>query len=140
MIRSTPDPQKAFLGVGWAFPPNLDPDGTISEASYEEDIRQAIRIILGTNPGERVMRPDFGAGLNAFVFEPISTTTVTLIQTQVQAALVDWEPRIEVHEVVVKQAPNEPSKLLINITYRVRATNSVANLVYPFYLEEGSAA
>jgi phage baseplate assembly protein W len=140
MIHTTPIPERAFLGVGWAFPPKLDPDGTISEAIYEEDIRQAIRIILGTNPGERVMRPDFGAGLNAFVFEPISTTTMTLIQNQVQTALVDWESRIEVHEVVVQSAPNEAMKLLIDITYRVRVTNAVANLVYPFYLQEGNPA
>jgi uncharacterized protein len=132
------DLTKAFLGVGWAFPPKVEADGTIAEAVYEEDIRQAIHIILGTNPGERVMRPDFGAGLNAFVFEPINTTTMSLIQTRVQEALVTWEPRIDVEQVKVTVASNERYKLLIDIAYRVRATNAVANLVYPFYLQEGT--
>ncbi len=139
MLRTSPNPQKAFLGVGWAFPPGIDPDGTISEAVYEEDIRQAIRIILGTNR-ERVMRPDFGAGLNAFVFEPINTTTMTLLQNRVREALIEWEPRIVVREVLVTAATNAPSKLLIDIRYTIRATNAVANLVYPFYLQEGSPA
>jgi phage baseplate assembly protein W len=132
------DLTKAFLGVGWAFPPQVEADGTITEAVYEEDIRQAIRIILGTNPGERVMRPDFGAGLNAFVFEPVSTTTMALVQTRVQDALIAWEPRIDVEQVRVTTDSNERYKLLIDITYRVRATNAVGNLVYPFYLQEGT--
>jgi phage baseplate assembly protein W len=132
------DLTKAFLGVGWAFPPQVEADGAITEAVYEEDIHQAIRIILGTNPGERVMRPDFGAGLNAFVFEPVSTTTMALVQTRVQDALIAWEPRIDVEQVRVTTDSNERYKLLIDITYRVRATNAVGNLVYPFYLQEGT--
>lgn len=135
-----PNQEQAFLGVGWAFPPRLESDGTIAEAAYEEDIRQAIRIILGTNPGERVMRPDFGAGLNAFVFEPVNTTTLALIKTRVEEALIDWEPRIDVEEVKVTSDPTQRHKLLIDMHYRVRATNVRHNLVYPFYLEEGTAA
>jgi phage baseplate assembly protein W len=131
---------KAFLGAGWAFPVQLEPDGEIAEAVYETDIRQAIRIILGTNPGERVMRPDFGAGLNAFVFEPVSPTTMSQLANAVESALVNWEPRIDVEGVQVTQDRAELGRLLIDITYRVRATNSVTNLVYPFYLEEGTPA
>jgi phage baseplate assembly protein W len=138
MAHTQPDPQRAFLGVGWTFPPQVEADGTIAEAVYEEDIHQALRIILGTNPGERVMRPDFGAGLNAFVFEPVNTTTMALVQTRVQEALITWEPRIDVEQVKVTTDSNERYKLLIDITYRVRATNAVANLVYPFYLQEGT--
>jgi uncharacterized protein len=132
------DPQKAFLGVGWNFPPRTDPSGALALAEYEEDVRQAIRIILGTNPGERVMRPDFGAGLNDFVFEPISTTTMHQLQTRVQEALVQWEPRIDVQQVNVTVEPVLRSLLLIDIRYQVRATNTLANLVYPFYLQEGA--
>jgi uncharacterized protein len=130
---------KAFLGVGWAFPPQVEADGKIAEAAYEEDIRQAIRIILGTNPGERVMRPDFGAGLDSFVFEPVNTTTMALLQRRVQEALIAWEPRIDVEAVNVTTDAVERNRLLIDMTYRVRATNTVHNLVYPFYLEEGTA-
>jgi uncharacterized protein len=127
----------AFLGVGWAFPV-CPQGGDTATAAHEEDIRQAIRIILGTNPGERVMRPDFGAGLNAFVFEPLSATTLEALRTRVNEALVDWEPRIEVEEVAVTADAREEGRVLIEVAYRVRASQSRHNLVYPFYLEEGS--
>jgi phage baseplate assembly protein W len=132
------DPQRAFLGVGWAYPTRLDADNHLARAAYEDDVRQAILIILGTNPGERVMRPDFGAGLNAFVFEPISTTTLSLVRNRVFSALIDWEPRIDVERVRASFDPAQKGKLLIEIIYRVRATNTQQNLVYPFYLEEGT--
>lgn len=144
--------ERAFLGTGWAFPVCAK-NGEIEDVTLEDDIRQAILIILGTNLGERVMRPDFGAGLNSFVFEPVNETTKELIRTRVEDALIDWEPRIDVEEV--KVTPGEvggqgrlnaqvagvaatSNALLISITYRVRATNSLSNLVYPFYLQEGA--
>lgn len=130
---------KAFLGVGWAFPPCVTPEGKMALVEYEEDIRQSIRIILGTNRGERVMRPDFGAGLSEFVFEPVNPTTVGLIQTRVQESLVAWEPRIDVLDVTVTSDSGEHNKLFVDVSYRVRATNAQSNLVYPFYLQEGSA-
>jgi phage baseplate assembly protein W len=133
-----PDKEKAFLGVGWAFPVCLESDGVIATATYEEDIHQAIRIILGTNHGERVMRPDFGAGLNRFVFEPVNLPTMLLVKKRVEEALIDWEPRIDVLNVKVTADPSERNKLLIDVEYRVRATNTAANLVYPFYLQEGA--
>ena len=127
---------KAFLGTGWAFPPQVDVRGEPSTVSYEEDIRQAIRIILGTSPGERVMRPEFGAGLNALVFEPINTTTMTLARRRVEDALTNWEPRIDRVSVSVTEEARR-GRLMIDIEYRVRATNTFYNLVYPFYLIEG---
>ena len=88
-IRAELVAEKAFLGVGWAFPPRNDPRGDVETAAYEEDIRQSIQIILGTRRGgERVMRPDFGAGLYALVFEPINTTTMELIKHHVEEALI----------------------------------------------------
>jgi Bacteriophage baseplate protein W len=134
------DSTKAFLGVGWAFPPQVQADGSIAEAIYEEDIRQAIRIILFTNRGERLMRPDFGASLKEFVFEPINTTTMALIETRVREALITWEARIDVQEVKVTNDASQPDKLFIEMSYRVRATNTLHNLVYPFYLQEGTPA
>jgi phage baseplate assembly protein W len=132
------DAQKAFLGVGWSFPICLAADGRISTVAFEEDIAQAIRIILGTDRGERVMRPDFGAGLNAFVFEPVNQTTMELVKTRISEALIDWEPRIALLAVNVTTDSSERNRLLVDITYRVRATNVVRNLVYPFYLQEGT--
>jgi phage baseplate assembly protein W len=132
------DPTKAFLGVGWAFPPTLDSNGSVAAAVYEEDIRQAIEIIIFTNRGERVMRPEFGAGLNEFIFENVSTATMALIETRVREALIAWEARIDIKEVTVASDRSERNKLLIDLTYIVRATNSRHNLVFPFYLEEGT--
>jgi len=131
--------KKAFLGIGWSFPPCFEADGRISTVAFEEDIDQAIKIILGTDRGERVMRPDFGAGLNSFVFEPVSQTTMHLVRTRVEGALIDWEPRIDVESVKVTTDAVDRNLLLIEVTYRVRATNSVRNLVYPFYLQEGAS-
>ena len=132
------DPEKAFLGIGWSFPPQLEVKGTPLLVPYEEDIRQSIMIIMGTEPGERIMRPDFGAGLNRFVFEPINTTTMALVRTRVHEALVDWEPRIEVVNVKVTPDVNEKNLLLIDTSYRIRSTNTLHNLVYPFYLQEAT--
>jgi hypothetical protein len=140
MNDMTKDPTRAFLGVGWAFPPRLEADGSVAEAIYEEDIRQAIRIIIFTNRGERLMRPDFGAGLNEFVFEPINTATMSLIENRVRESLIAWEARIDVMGVKVTADTSERNKLLIEMTYRVRATNTKHNLVYPFYLQEGTPA
>jgi len=130
---------KAFQGIGWAFPACVASDGSTSVALYEEDIRQAILIILGTNHGERVMRPDFGAGLRDFIFEPLNTTTSQKVRTRVNDSLVQWEPRIDVIDVNVQVGGDAKNVLNIAMTYRTRTTNTLHNLVYPFYLEEGSA-
>jgi len=129
-------PAKAFLGVGWKYPVCLAPDGSTALAFYESDVDQAVRIILGTDWGERVMRPDFGAGLKSFVFGPINQTTLRSIQSRVQESLIKWEPRIDVLQVKIS---SDPGKLTITITYRIRVTNTVHNLVYPYYLDEGAA-
>jgi phage baseplate assembly protein W len=128
---------KAFLGRGLAFPVAVDPaTGAIAMAQYEEDIRQAIRIILDTDPGERMMRPDFGAGLRALVFEPINTHTLALTRHRVEQALVLWEPRIDSVTVAVTPQPRQ-GLIAIEVRYRVRTTNTFYNLVYPFFLQEG---
>ncbi len=128
---------KAFLGRGWSFPVQPGSDGEIAMAAFEEDIRQAILIIMQTDPGERVMRPDFGAGLNALVFEPVNTTTMALVKHRVEQALILWEPRINLTDVTVTTDDNERNRLLISVSYQVRSTNTFYNLVYPFYLLEG---
>jgi phage baseplate assembly protein W len=136
---TAPDPARAFLGIGWAFPPRVDATGAVAEAVYENDIREAIRIILGTNPGERVMRPEFGAGLDQFLFDPVNAATIARLQRQVREALVIWEPRIDLEQVMVRPEGAPPVVLMVDLVYRVRATNARENLVYPFYLQEGPA-
>ena len=135
-VKAT-DPSRAFLGVGWAFPLRLATDRSFATAAHEEDVRESIQIILGTRRNERLMRPDFGAGLEDFVFEPISTTTREALRRRVEEALIDFEPRIDVEKVSVSIDPLRLDRLLIDIDYRVRSTNTHYNLVFPFYLQEG---
>jgi uncharacterized protein len=130
------DDNRAFLGQGWAFPVEIERSGAISTARYDEDIRQAVLIILKTEQGERVMRPDFGVGLRSLVFEPINVTTKSLVRHRVEEALITWEPRIEVQTITVSDDPATPGLLNIDIRYLVRLTNTFYNLVYPFYLME----
>lgn len=127
---------KAHLGVGWAFP--VKPvNGSLAFARYEDDIERAIPIILLTEPPERPMLPEFGAGLRRFVFEPSSAATWRAIKQAVQRALIDWEPRINVESVTVTPDAAEPNLLLIEIDFVVRATDTSYNRVYPFYLLAG---
>jgi phage baseplate assembly protein W len=129
---------KAFLGRGWGYQVQAQAGGAeVVLVEYEEDIRQAVRIILETGRGERAMRPDFGAGLDDFLFEPLNTTTRALIQQRVREALITWEPRIRVEAVEAVIARDTGNRLDIRIEYRVRATNTFYNLVYPFYAQEG---
>lgn len=127
---------KAFLGTGWAFPVAVG-SGGVSLVSHEEDVKQSLLILLRTNPSERVMRIGFGGGLDAFMFEPINTATLHALARQVELTLIRFEPRIDQIAVSVKPDPDRAAYVLIEIQYRVRATNSTGNLVYPFYLREG---
>jgi phage baseplate assembly protein W len=131
---------QAFLGTGWAFPLTLDATGEVALVSGDEDVHQAIRIILGTSLGERAMRGDYGAGLDALVFEPLSTSTIALAQHRVEQALIRFEPRIDVLGVTASAPDPSTGRLDISIDYRVRSTNVFYNLVYPYYLIEGGEA
>lgn len=128
---------KEFLGVGWKYPVRVGLDGKIAMSENEEDIKEAIWIILGTAKGERVMRPDFGCGIHELVFASINPTTISLVENSVREGLTLWEPRIELIKVEVSGEKSNEGKLLISIDYRVRTTNNRFNLVYPFYLKEG---
>lgn len=124
-----------FLGVGWTSPVGLDENGQIKMARYEDCVRQSIWTILSTAYGERVMHPDFGCGIHNLVFAPNSAGTIGQVVSEVQQALTQWEPRIDVLDVDAYPDPNQPNRLLIQINYQIRTTNNRFNLVYPFYLE-----
>lgn len=128
---------KKFLGSGWEFPVEPDVEGKLNYSSEEKKIQESILMILGTARGERVMRPDFGSRLHELVFAPINTSTKSLIAHYATEALVTWEARIDVLRVDVSDEEAAQGKLLVNIEYKVRATNSIFNYVYPFYLTEG---
>ena len=123
-----------ILGRGWHFPPMLDERGTMALASDEDDIEQAIHIILATAPGQRVMRPEFGCRIHELVFAPNNATTAGLAGRYINEALGRWEPRIDVQRVDVVPDPDDPACLVISLGYRVAATHSNRSLVYPFYL------
>lgn len=129
---------KEFLGMGWKFPVRVDSAGKMMLSKNEGDIKEAIWIILSTAKGERVMRPDFGCGIHDFIFAPINTTTMNLIEVSVREALIDYEPRIDVINVTVSDREASTGKLFISIDYQIKATNSEFNLVFPFYLKEGT--
>ena len=128
---------KEFLGRGWKFPVKPGRDGKLGYVEYEPDIAEAIRIILDTSPGERVMRPDFGCGASEYVFEAMNTTTITALENSVRRALDIYEPRIIVDSVNADASRIDEGEILIYISYTVRSTNARANVVYPFYLTEG---
>jgi phage baseplate assembly protein W len=130
---------KEFLGRGWRYPVELVGDRLAWEQE-EAKIEQSILVILGTARGERVMRPDFGSRLRELVFAPLNSSTRALAARYVTEALTTWEPRVEVLGVRVEPRGTLEGVLDINVEYRVRATNSAFNLVYPFYLREGAGA
>ncbi len=132
------DTAKDFLGVGWHFPISVDPvTGRMREVSSEEDIAQAVRIILKTALGERMMQPNFGCALPKFVFGHMDYTTRVELEREVLSALIRWEPRVTQLQVSLSTDPKDSACLLLHVAYVVRSTNNPYNLVYPYYLTEG---
>lgn len=127
---------REFLGAGWKFPIRINARGGFSLSRAEQDIEEAIWILLATSKGERVMEPEFGCGMHDYVFAPNDPATRGAIAYEVQKALVEYEPRIEAGVPRVEASPEAANRLLIRIDYRVRANNEKRNLVYPFYLQE----
>ena len=126
---------KAFLGKGWRFPVDIDRTGGVSSSVFEESIRDSIFIILGTAPGERIMRPTFGCDIHDLVFAPNNPNTCGLAAHYCEEALNKWEPRVAKVKAKARPSPDEPNKILIDIEYVVIANNTTRNLVYPFYLK-----
>jgi phage baseplate assembly protein W len=123
-----------IIGSGLAFPLQVDRRGGIALARDETDIEQAIELILATAPGERPMRPEFGCGVHDFVFDSIDASTVGRMEVAIRDALDRWEPRVAVETVEFDLSGVGEGRLMIDIGYRVRVTNTLRNLVYPFYV------
>lgn len=126
-----------FIGRGWAFPLRVDATGGIALVAREREIEEAIRLILGTSPGERPMRPEFGCRIHEYVFSPADSATATALGNEVRSALRRWEPRIDVEDVAVTIDPRDAALLYIDIRYAIRTTNDRRNLVFPFYVIPG---
>ena len=123
-----------IIGSGLAFPLQADRRGGIALARDEVDVEQAIELILATAPGERPMRPEFGCGVHDFVFDSIDASTVGRMELAIRDALDRWEPRVFVEIVEFNLDYVGEGRLIIDIGYRVRVTNTMRNLVYPFYV------
>ncbi len=136
-MNGDPRQGREFLGAGMAFPPALDGQGRFLMTGLDDHVRQSIRLILETARGERVMRQDFGSGLHRLVFSPPLPATASLLQHEVKQALLRFEPRIDLLAVDVALDPKEREVLRVSVSYRVRRTDTMFNLVYPFYLERG---
>lgn len=129
----------SFLGTGWTFPPTFDAGGYNARMSSDEiDIRESLEILLTTKLGERIMVPDYGCNLEDLLFSPMDLTLKTTVIDQIRTAILYHEPRIDAQAIDITDGDVLQGELLIKIDYIIRATNSRANLVFPFYKEEGS--
>lgn len=132
--------KNSFIGSGLAFPMQIDALGGAELSSEEANIRQSMMIILGTAPGERMYRPEFGCAIHDILFEPNTLLTAAKVEYEVKRSLSSYEPRVNDIEVSAAPDEDEPSRLNISISFVIRSTNSKSNMVYPFYLrKEGEA-
>jgi uncharacterized protein len=123
-----------FIGSGWKFPLGVDATGGIAMVRREQELEEAIRLVLSTAYGERPMRPEFGCGIHDLVFAPADATTAGRISYEVRMSLARWEPRIDVNEVQVTISDDDASTLYIDIRYSPTGENDPRNLVFPFYV------
>ncbi len=131
------DPQ--FLGRGWAFPPEFDRESRAPRmVEREDDIRESLRILLSTAPGERIMRPDYGCGLRRLVFDVINESVLAEIRDLVRRAVLFFEPRVTLEGIEFDTSRSMDGCLGLHLEYSIRGTNTRSNLVYPFYLQEGT--
>ncbi|MBC3875293.1 GPW/gp25 family protein [Undibacterium flavidum] len=129
---------KSFLGTGWSFPPEFSKRGQVKMVSAEEDIVQSLRILLATNPGERVMRSSFGCGIKHKIYENINETTVTILKDLIKRSILFFEPRITLDAIHADIVDVYSGYLNFVISYTIVSSNTRHNLVYPFYFREGS--
>ena len=125
---------RELIGRGWAFPITLDSRGAVALTNEENELIQAVYVILSTAPGERVMRPDFGCRIHEYLFDPANAATAAAVEEAVREALGRWEPRILLNEVTVTPSPETFGMLMIALRFTVKATREETSLVYPFYL------
>ena len=123
-----------FIGAGWAFPLRTAPTGEMALVSGDQELEEAIRLILGTAFGERPMRPEFGCGIHDLIFGSADAETAARVAFEVRASLVRWEPRIDVLGVDVTVDDDDRSRMYIDIRYSPAASNDPRNLVFPFYI------
>ncbi|MDX6692891.1 MAG: uncharacterized protein QOF02_494 [Blastocatellia bacterium] len=133
------NPEKTYLGTGWSFPPTFSRiNYSVEMVDEDTDIQQSLRVLFSTNMGERVMEPEYGSQLWQMVFQNINTSLMTQLADMVRQAVLYWEARINVDDVIVQPDASIAGLVMINVYYTIRQTNARNNLVYPFYLQEGT--
>lgn len=134
------DLEKSFLGKGWSFPPTFDKKlGDVKMVTMEEDIRQSLEIYFSTKLGERIMRNDYGCFLHSQVFELANESLIQGLSKELERSINEFEPRILITEIKASKAESTEGLIEINIAYEIRATNNRSNIVFPFYLNEGTS-
>jgi phage baseplate assembly protein W len=137
-IRRTEETYTSFLGTGWGFPPQFTRSGEVVMTSDEDDIAASLKILFGTEAGERFFVPKYGLDMRALLFNPISTTMATLLKDRIKLAILIWEPRIQLMKLDIDLSEQYEGKVILIIEYEIRGTNSRYNMVYPFYFMEGT--
>ena len=124
---------EAFIGQGLSFPLKTTASGSIALVGADQELKESIRLILGTAYGERPMRPEFGCGIHDLVFAPANSTTAGQAAYEVRRSLSRWEPRIDVEDVNVAFDELNTALMYVGVTYKVKGGNDPRNLVFPFY-------
>ena len=133
------NPESSFLGTGWSFPPTFSRlNYSVDLVSDDQDIRETLWILFSTQLGERIMLPEYGSLLWKMVFQNITTTLTTQLADVVRQSILYWEPRINVDDVSVQPSASVTGLVLILVDYTIRKTNARNNLVFPFYMQEGT--
>lgn len=128
-----------FLGRGWSFPPEFNKDNSSVELVQDElDIEQSLKLLVSTSPGERLTNPDYGCRIHELMFEPINPITITKIKEAIKIAVIYFEPRINLENVLVDISQELDGILNITLEYRVKLTNTRDNIVFPYYKIEGT--
>lgn len=130
---------QSFLGTGWKFPPNFDnKKGGVSMVSDEQNIRESLQILLSTRPGERIMMPEYGCNLNYLAFNTLDFTTINYVKKIIRDAISRFETRIKVLEITINRREDKEEVIDIEISFIIHTINVRSNIVYPFYLIEGT--
>ena len=122
-----------FIGRGISFPLRTTASGALATVGDDQELREAMRLILGTAKGERPMRPEFGCGIHDLIFAPANSTTAGLAADEVRRSLSRWEPRVDVEDVTISYDDQNTALMYVGITYTVKGGNDPRNLVFPFY-------
>lgn len=131
--------EKQFLGTGWGFPPTFNKtQKSVLTVNGELDIKQSLEILISTSLGERILRSDYGCGIKTLSFENMTVTMMTKLKRLIEKSILKYEPRVDLENVSLKNSLELEGVLYIQISYRIRTTNSRSNFVYPFYIKEGS--